>query len=163
MTRLGQALGTATAPGDVICLFGELGAGKTVLAKGLGLGLGVRETVSSPSFILMAEYAGRLPLFHLDLYRLADAGDVLAAGLLDDRQSAGVTVIEWADRLADRLPHGRLDIRIDGAGDEPRVVELSPTDDRHRRLVADTLEGFAALDEAAAPRAGSSPGASDHA
>lgn len=133
---LGAILGRAAQPGDVVCLFGELGAGKTQLAKGIAAGLGVTDTVSSPSFVLMAEYEGRLPLFHIDLYRLADAADALASGLVDDRQAAGVTVIEWAERLGDRLPASRLDVRIDGIGDDPRRLELRPTDARHERLAA---------------------------
>jgi len=133
---VGLILGRAAQPGDVVCLFGELGAGKTQLAKGIAAGLGVTDTVSSPSFVLMAEYEGRLQLFHIDLYRLADAADALAGGLVDDRQAAGVTVIEWAERLGERLPASRLDVRIDGTGDDPRRLELRPTDARHERLAA---------------------------
>jgi tRNA threonylcarbamoyladenosine biosynthesis protein TsaE len=121
---LGRALAAAARPGDLVCLWGELGAGKTHLAKAFGAGLGVTETITSPSFILMAEYAGRLPLFHLDLYRLADASDALGGGLIDDRQSAGVTLVEWPDRLGVALPPARLDIVIDGTGDEPRSITV---------------------------------------
>ena len=121
---LGVALAGAAAPGDVVCLWGDLGAGKTHLAKAFGLGLGVTETVTSPSFVLMAEYAGRLPLFHIDLYRLADASDALAGGLIDDRQAAGVTVVEWPDRLGPALPAERLDVVIDGAGDDHRDITV---------------------------------------
>jgi tRNA threonylcarbamoyladenosine biosynthesis protein TsaE len=124
-SALGRALATAARPGDVVCLWGELGAGKTYLAKAFGAGLGVTDTITSPSFILMAEYAGRLPLFHLDLYRLADASDALAGGLIDDRQAAGVTLVEWPDRLGTALPARRLDVRIDGSGDEPRTITLA--------------------------------------
>lgn len=121
---LGGALASLARPGDVLCLWGDLGAGKTHLAKAFGAALGVAETITSPSFILMAEYRGRLPLFHLDLYRLADASDALAGGLIDDRQSEGVTLVEWPDRLGAALPAGRLDVVIDGSGDEPRRVTL---------------------------------------
>ena len=86
-TALGRALGARRRAGDLVCLWGDLGAGKTHLAKAFGAGLGVTDTITSPSFVLMAEYAGRLPLFHIDLYRLADAADALAGGLIDDRQS----------------------------------------------------------------------------
>jgi tRNA threonylcarbamoyladenosine biosynthesis protein TsaE len=123
-STLGRALATVARPGDVLCLWGDLGAGKTHLAKAFGAGLGVTDTIASPSFILMAEYAGRLPLFHLDLYRLADASDALAGGLIDDRQAAGVTLVEWPDRLGDALPARRLDVRIEGTGDEPRMITL---------------------------------------
>jgi tRNA threonylcarbamoyladenosine biosynthesis protein TsaE len=133
---LGAILGRAAEPGDVVSLFGELGAGKTQLAKGIAAGLGVADTVSSPSFVLMAEYEGRLPLFHIDLYRLADAADALAGGLVDDRQATGVTVIEWAERLGEWLPAARLDIRFRGTADAPRRLELRPTDARHERLAA---------------------------
>jgi tRNA threonylcarbamoyladenosine biosynthesis protein TsaE len=92
---LGERLAAVARAGDLICLWGELGAGKTVLAKGVGAGLGTTTVVASPSFILMAEHAGRLPLFHLDLYRLVGAADALEGGLLDERQAEGLTLIEW--------------------------------------------------------------------
>jgi tRNA threonylcarbamoyladenosine biosynthesis protein TsaE len=123
--ELGERLASAARPGDVLCLWGELGAGKTVLAKGFGRGLGVAGTISSPTFILMAEYEGGLPLFHVDLYRLADASEALLGGLLDERQADGVTLVEWPDRLGAALPRDRLDIRVAGAGDEARSIELA--------------------------------------
>ena len=132
---LGEALGRVAEPGDLICLWGELGAGKTQLAKGIALGLGIGDTVNSPTFILMNEYRGRLPLFHVDLYRLADAADALAGGVVDDRQADGVTVVEWPERMGDVLPLSRLDVRIDGTGDEERTIELSSADDALARLV----------------------------
>ena len=88
---LGERLGRAAAAGDLVCLWGDLGAGKTQVAKGIARGLGIADTVTSPTFILMNEYRGRLPLFHVDLYRLADAADALAGGVVDDRQSDGLT------------------------------------------------------------------------
>jgi tRNA threonylcarbamoyladenosine biosynthesis protein TsaE len=138
-TDLGRALSTAARPGDLICLWGELGAGKTHLAKAIGAGLGVAGTINSPSFILMAEYAGRMPLFHLDLYRLVDAAEVVAGGLIDDRQATGLTLVEWPDRMAAILPVERLDVIIDGAGDDPRTITLragSPEFGRYLDAVA---------------------------
>jgi tRNA threonylcarbamoyladenosine biosynthesis protein TsaE len=123
---LAGALAAAARPGDMISLVGDLGAGKTQFAKGFGAALGITDTIVSPSFVLMAEYRGRLPLFHVDLYRLADAADALAGGLIDDRQVEGVTLVEWAERLADAMPHERLDVLIDGSGDEPRRITLRP-------------------------------------
>ena len=135
-SALGRTLGEVAGAGDLICLWGELGAGKTHLAKAIGLGLGVTATITSPSFILMAEYEGRLPLFHIDLYRLADAADALGGGLIDDRQSAGLTLVEWPERLADALPDDRLDVLIDGSGDEPRSIRVRAVGPRYGRYVA---------------------------
>ena len=134
--ELAARLASVAAPGDVICLWGDLGAGKTVFAKGFGAGLGVRDTILSPSFVLMGEYAGRLPLFHIDLYRLGSATEAFDGGLLDDRQAAGVVLIEWPDRLADEVPADRLDVRIDGGGDEPRAIAVVAHGAAHQRYVA---------------------------
>ncbi len=123
-TRLGRALGAVARAGDLVCLWGDLGAGKTHLAKAFGAALGVTDTITSPTFILMAEYEGRLRLFHVDPYRLATAEDALAGGLLDERQRDGVTLVEWPERLGDALPAARLDVRIDDVGDQVRVITL---------------------------------------
>ncbi len=132
---LAARLAAAARAGDLLCLIGDLGAGKTQFAKGFALGLGVDDVVSSPTFVLMTEYAGRLPLFHIDLYRLADASDALAGGLLDERQLAGVALVEWAERLGDALPASRLDVVIDGTGDEPRRIALRTADPGYRRYL----------------------------
>jgi len=141
---LASALASAARPGDLVCLIGELGAGKTQFAKGFAAGLGVTDTVSSPTFVLMAEYAGRVPLFHLDLYRLADAADALAGGLVDDRQLEGVTVVEWAERLGPALPESRLDVVIEGLGDAPRRIRLRARDAAYARY----LDAVAGMDAA---------------
>jgi tRNA threonylcarbamoyladenosine biosynthesis protein TsaE len=132
---IGATLAVAARPGDLVCLWGELGAGKTQFAKGFGAGLGVTAVINSPSFVLMAEYAGRLPLFHIDLYRLATAEEAMAGGLIDERQATGVTLVEWPDRLGTALPHERLDIRIQGAGDEARTIIVRPADASHARYL----------------------------
>jgi tRNA threonylcarbamoyladenosine biosynthesis protein TsaE len=134
-TALGRALVAVARAGDLVCLWGDLGAGKTHLAKAFGAGLGVTETIISPSFILMAEYQGRLPLFHVDPYRLVSAEDALQGGLLDERQSTGVTLIEWPERLGDALPTDRLDVRIEGTGDEPRSITVEASSERYRRYL----------------------------
>jgi tRNA threonylcarbamoyladenosine biosynthesis protein TsaE len=134
-TRLGRALGEVARAGDLLCLWGDLGAGKTHLAKAIGAGLGVTDTIASPSFILMAEYDGRLPLFHIDPYRLLSAEDALAGGLIDERQAGGVTLVEWPERLGDALPIDRLDVRIEGTGDDPRTITLIAWTERYRRYL----------------------------
>jgi tRNA threonylcarbamoyladenosine biosynthesis protein TsaE len=121
---IGRRLAAAASAGDLVCLWGALGAGKTQLAKGFGAGLGIDATINSPSFILMNEYEGRLPLFHVDLYRLDGPEEAIGGGVLDERQAAGVTVIEWPERLAEALPVPRLDVLIDGTGEEPRTLRV---------------------------------------
>jgi tRNA threonylcarbamoyladenosine biosynthesis protein TsaE len=132
---LAARLAAVAGPGDLVCLIGDLGAGKTQFAKGFAAGLGVEDVVSSPTFVLMAEYRGRLPLFHLDLYRLDDAADVLAGGLLDDRQADGVAIVEWAERLGVAMPAARLDVVIDGVGEAPRTIAIRTVDAGYRRYV----------------------------
>jgi tRNA threonylcarbamoyladenosine biosynthesis protein TsaE len=121
---IGRSLGAAATPGTVIALIGELGAGKTQLAKGVADGLDVPSVVNSPTYVLMNEHVGRLRLFHIDAYRLAAAEEAVAAGLLDDRQAAGVAVIEWADRLAGWLPPDRLQVTLTSVPDDPSAREL---------------------------------------
>lgn len=132
---IATGLARVAMPGDLVCLWGELGAGKTVLAKGFGAGLGVTDIINSPTFVLMAEYAGRLPLFHLDLYRLADAEDAYGGGLLDERQADGVTLVEWPERLGASLPADRLDIRLAGTGGDARQITIAATTSGLNRYV----------------------------
>lgn len=132
---LGSRLGSVARAGDVVAVSGDLGAGKTELAKGFGLGLGVTETVSSPSFVLMAEHAGRIRFFHLDLYRLDGPDAAIAAGLLDEREEEGVTLIEWAERLGAELPPARLDVEIAIEGDVRRRIRLRATDPGLHRFI----------------------------
>lgn len=141
--ELGRMLGAEAEPGTLIALIGPLGAGKTQLTKGIAAGLGVTAVVNSPTFILMNEHPGRLRLFHVDAYRLGDPEEAWAAGLLDDRQADGVTVIEWADRLAGWLPDERLEITLApiGAGDA-RDIRWTARGARHERL-ARVLEAAA--------------------
>jgi tRNA threonylcarbamoyladenosine biosynthesis protein TsaE len=138
---LAARLAQVARPGDLLCLWGDLGAGKTVFAKGFGAGLGVRDTIASPTFILMAEHAGRLPLFHVDLFRLGDASDALAGGLLDERRGAGVTLVEWPDRLGPALPIERVDIEIEGSADEPRLITVRTAASHLARYVEAADEG----------------------
>lgn len=138
---VGHALGRAAAPGTVLALVGELGAGKTQLAKGVADGLGVAGVVNSPTFVLMNEHVGRLRLHHIDAYRLDDPEDAVAAGLIEDRNLDGVTVIEWADRLEDWLPADRLDIVLEPTDDpDTRRLRWNAHGDAHGRLATEALD-----------------------
>ncbi len=134
--RIGRRLGRAAAPGTCLALVGPLGAGKTQLAKGVAQGLGVRSIVNSPTFIIVNEHAGRLPLFHVDAYRLTDGDDARQAGVFDERQVQGVTVIEWADRLDGWLPPDqlRIELETDPTRPEARRLRWQSTGPRHEAL-----------------------------
>lgn len=138
---IGRSLGRSAPPGTVVALSGELGAGKTQLAKGVAEGLGVTSVVNSPTFVLMNEHVGRLRLYHIDAYRLGDPEEAVAAGLLDEREVDGLTVIEWADRLDGWLPIDRLDLElVAGSGPEDREIGWRAWGEAHARLAAEALE-----------------------
>src|SRR5687767_1473035 len=142
------ALAAVAEPGDRIALIGPLGAGKTQFAKGFARGLGVTEIVNSPSFTLMAEYAGRLPFFHQDLYRLTGAEETMAGGLVDERQLDGVTLTEWAERLPADLDPDRVTISFEVVGDDERRITVAPAHARQARYV-DAARSWAAAGAAA--------------
>jgi tRNA threonylcarbamoyladenosine biosynthesis protein TsaE len=110
--------------GDVVALRGELGAGKTVVARGIGRGLGVREPVISPTFNYVLEYEGLLPLFHADLYRIDNAAQFVALGLDEYFHRGGVFLVEWAERIESLLPKSRYDILLEltEAGGQRRIT-----------------------------------------
>jgi tRNA threonylcarbamoyladenosine biosynthesis protein TsaE len=139
--ELAARLAAVARPGDLVALFGELGAGKTEFAKGFARGLGVAGLVDSPSFVLMAEYRGRVPLFHLDLFRVRGPLEAVEGGLVDERRADGVTLVEWADRLAGMLPADHLGVHLDGSGDEPRRIELRAPTTAYRRYLDAAREG----------------------
>ena len=134
--RLGEALAPSLAPGDVILLDGPLGAGKTRLVAGLARGLGCRSRVRSPSFTLVNEYEGRLPLVHLDLYRLA--GPEAEELGLDERLERGVLAVEWGERLPQHLCQQALALRFEIASATERRIHASGEGARGCQL----LDGF---------------------
>jgi tRNA threonylcarbamoyladenosine biosynthesis protein TsaE len=113
--------------GDVVALFGDLGAGKTVLTKGIAKGLGVKKIryVNSPTFVIIKEHRGRVPLYHFDLYRLNRSSIIDAESFEEYFYADGVTVIEWADRILDLLPKKRIEVRMSVAGDGKRKVVIN--------------------------------------
>ncbi len=131
---LGVRLGNLLRPGDVLLLHGELGSGKTVLAQGIGQGLEVAEPVTSSSYVLMTEYAGRLDLFHADLFRLDDPAQV-ADLALEEVAAAGVLIVEWPERAWEELPSRHLLVSIDEIG-QGRRLTLTPRGERYDELLA---------------------------
>ena len=122
----GERLGRLLAPGDVIALVGELGAGKTAMVKGIAQGLGVKDkrAVKSPTFSLVHRYEGRIPLYHFDAYRLKDAQEMLDIGSDEIVYGNGVSVIEWADRVTECLPESYLKITIIVISGNERDIEV---------------------------------------
>ncbi len=137
MKWLARALGEVLEAGDCVALYGDLGVGKTTFTQGLAQGLGIRKPVNSPTFTLVKEYQGRLPLFHMDLYRLEDPSEEL--GLEEYWDGDGVTVIEWPEIIGPWLPEDRLDVHIAREQGERRVVSISVTGLRSRRRVSDWI------------------------
>jgi tRNA threonylcarbamoyladenosine biosynthesis protein TsaE len=140
--HVGDLLGRAARADDVIALWGELGSGKTTLVRGIARGLGIDEReVTSPTFVIVHEHeGGRLPLFHIDLYRLAP-GDAPSTGWDEALSSGGVTAIEWPDRVERWLPDDRLDVRLTSEGEAVRHLQLEPTGPRSTRLRDEALPG----------------------
>lgn len=137
---IGKLLGESCAGGDTIALVGPLGAGKTCLVRGLAAGLGApAEAVTSPTFVLIHEYAGRVPLYHVDLYRLDERDAVNGLGLEEYTDSTGVTVIEWADRAPAVLPGDHLRITIEHLGGDRRRVTLHPQGARSAEVAAKVI------------------------
>ena len=136
---LGRLVGTLSESGDIFCLVGDLGAGKTLLTKGLASALGVAEgDVVSPSFSLMNIYEGKLEVRHFDLYRLDSPDDLADIGFYEYAGGEGVTVIEWADLFMSELPPDYLQVSITIEKDGRRV-ELFPTGPRYKELIKEVL------------------------
>jgi len=124
--RFGDRVGRELHRGDVVALFGELGAGKTALVKGIARGLGITQEVTSPTFTLVHEYAGgRLPLFHIDLYRLDSLEQTLAIGIEEYLNGPGVTAIEWSEKIESLLPANATRIRITASDNDVRHIEVA--------------------------------------
>lgn len=130
--QLAERLAAYLQPGFVITLEGDLGAGKTTFTQGLARGLGITQVVNSPTFTIIKEYNGRLPLYHMDVYRVGD--DVDSLGLDEYFFGDGVCVVEWASLIEDVLPEERLELFITVAGEQNRVCRMTPKGKRYEAL-----------------------------
>ena len=129
--QLGVKIGRAAKPGMVVALIGDLGTGKTTLTKSIAKGLGVTETVTSPTFNIIREYkSGRIPLYHFDVYRIADPEEMFELGYEEYFYGDGICVVEWADIIEELLPEDACIIRIDrGASEEEREYTIEGAED----------------------------------
>ncbi len=134
--KLGMRIGQLAVAGDVFLLVGQLGAGKTCLTQGIAWGLDIEEYTLSPSFVIMRELYGRLPLYHIDLYRLDRIEESLDLGLDDYLYGRGVCVIEWAEKALEILPEEYLLIKIGYLSDTERGFEIKPAGQRYREMLA---------------------------
>ena len=134
---LAQNIESEKFPNMVICLYGDLGSGKTVFAKAFGHAMGI-DGVTSSTFNIIKEYNGELPLYHMDVYRLED-GNVANLGLEEYYEKGGVTIIEWADLIEDYLPKERLDIKFKVVDENSRVIVLRPHGEEYVRVCEDIL------------------------
>ncbi|MCZ6681392.1 MAG: tRNA (adenosine(37)-N6)-threonylcarbamoyltransferase complex ATPase subunit type 1 TsaE [Candidatus Poribacteria bacterium] len=124
--EVGEEIGRQLQSGDVVALIGDLGVGKTCLTQGIarGVGLDPDQVVNSPSYILINEYAGRTPIYHIDLYRLQRLEEIVDLGLEEYLEGDGICVIEWADRMEKLLPENYIQIRMAGEDEFTRTIEV---------------------------------------
>ncbi|MBR1842606.1 MAG: tRNA (adenosine(37)-N6)-threonylcarbamoyltransferase complex ATPase subunit type 1 TsaE [Oscillospiraceae bacterium] len=123
-SALGAELASRLAPGAVIAMYGDLGAGKTAFTRGLASGLGLKSRVSSPTFTIVNEYLGRIPLFHFDMYRLKDADELFEIGWEDYLARGGVCVVEWSENVEGAFPPETIVVKIEKTGENERSIEI---------------------------------------
>ena len=140
--RLGKSIGSRLWAGDVVALSGELGVGKTHFIKGLATGVGVGKStyVSSPSFTLINEYPGKVPFYHIDLFRLESQKEAEGLGLEDYFQGEGITAIEWADKIPRLLPKEMVSIHIVYTGRNMRSIKIIGKGKRYEELINELSE-----------------------
>ncbi len=134
--KVGEQLGALLGPGDTVCLYGDLGAGKTSFSYGIATGLNVKDQyITSPTFTFVNEYQGRVPFYHIDLYRLKDRDELENIGFEEYIDSDGVTVIEWAERAEEELPEERLSIYLTYVNENSREVGFLAEGERYQKLL----------------------------
>lgn len=134
---LGERLGELLPPGALICLIGELGTGKTCFIQGLARGMGVKDYqyVASPTFVLMMEHEGRIPLYHFDLYRLEAPEELVEMGCLDFIYGQGVTTVEWAEKAEEIFTGERIEIYLERLSDYERSLNLVPVGKKNKEIL----------------------------
>lgn len=122
--ELGKKVGAKLKYGDIVALIGDLGSGKTTFVQGLAEGIGVSNFVRSPSFTIVNEYSGRIPLYHIDLYRLGNLNELTEIGIEDFFYADGITAVEWAEKALPLMPHGYILIRFFYTGENTRRIKV---------------------------------------
>ena len=143
--RLGFRIGELAQPRDIFLLVGNLGAGKTCLTQGIAWGLDIKEYTLSPSFVIMRELYGRLPLYHIDLYRLDRIEESMELGLDDYLYGRGVCVVEWAEKALSILPTEHLLIKISYLSDTERSFQMKPSGQRYLKIVKHLKQALLSL------------------
>jgi tRNA threonylcarbamoyladenosine biosynthesis protein TsaE len=138
MHLLGRAIGSALFPNAFIAFYGGLGAGKTTMTKGIAAALCI-EGILSPTFTIVRHHEGRLPLDHFDAYRIEDESELYAVGYEDYLSDGGVIVMEWCENVPEAVPMERLEIRILGSGEEPRLVRITAYGDKFEKLLKEVF------------------------
>jgi len=134
--QIGEALGSRLHPGDTICLYGDLGSGKTNFAYGIARGLRVpNQYITSPTFAFVNEYQGRIPLYHIDLYRLKELGELENIGFEEYIDSDGVAVIEWAEKAMDKLPKEYLSVYLGYIDEKKREIGFFAEGEHYGKLL----------------------------
>lgn len=141
--HLGQCIGSLVSKGSIVCLIGDLGVGKTQFVKGFAKGVGVEDYIVSPTFIIVNEYAGRLPLYHFDVYRINDVDEMYEIGYEEYFYGDGICIVEWADLIQDIIPEENITVTISKDNEEGldyRRISIETNGEKYDNLMRDILE-----------------------
>lgn len=138
--EIAERLALLLKPGDVVTLEGQLGTGKTTFTKGIAQGLGVKEMITSPTFTIVKEYNGRVPLYHMDAYRLEHSEEDI--GFHEYFDGAGLSVVEWAEFIEDFLPSERLNIKISYIDEHARLIQFQPSGKHYAKTIKELMSDY---------------------
>lgn len=133
---IGEKLARYFSPGDIVCLIGDLGSGKTTMVKGIAKGLKISQTrVNSPTFVLMNVYEGKMPLYHFDLYRLEHPSEILPVVSEEFLYGEGISIIEWADKMGEMMPEDYLKIQLEHGENDGRIITITPVGRKYKDFI----------------------------
>lgn len=123
--KIGLIIGQILEKGDILCLYGEMGSGKTAFTSGLAKGIGINDKITSPTFSIINEYEAQVPLYHFDVYRISNEDELFEIGYYDYICGQGITVIEWAENIKEQLPDNRFDIYFNKLSEDARIIKIN--------------------------------------